>query len=226
LRIHREGYPFLLAFSLATAALFLVWSPLGWAGVVLTLWCGWFFRDPDRVAPNRPGALLSPADGVVCAIVSASPPPELGMSPEARIRVSVFLNIFDVHVNRVPADGTVTALHYRPGKFINASFDKASEDNERQAIALRLADGRDLAFVQIAGLIARRIKCDLAVGQSVRAGERFGIIRFGSRADVYLPFGFRPTVGVGERVSAGVSVIAEALPFPGAGMTSTPGERP
>jgi phosphatidylserine decarboxylase len=216
LRIHREGYPFLLAFGLATIALFLVWKPLGWAGLVLTLWCGWFFRDPDRLTPRRPGAVISPADGVVCAVVSASPPPELGMSADARIRISVFLNLFDVHVNRVPADGLITAMHYRAGKFLNASFDKASEDNERQAVAMKLADGRDLAFVQIAGLVARRIKCDLVVGQTVLAGERFGIIRFGSRADVYLPFGYRPTVGVGERVLGGVTVLADPLPFPGA----------
>ena len=214
MRIHREGRPFLLAFGLATVALFLIWQPLGWMGAVLTLWCAWFFRDPDRLTPRREGLIISPADGVVCAITSAAPPPELGMAPDARIRISVFLNLFDVHMNRVPADGTITALHYRPGKFLNASFDKASEDNERQAAALKLPNGRDLAFVQIAGLVARRIKCDLTVGQEVKAGDRFGIIRFGSRADVYLPFGYRPTVGVGERVLCGVTVLAEALPFP------------
>lgn len=220
MRIHREGYPFLLAFAVATAVLYFLWSPLGWIGLALTIWCGWFFRDPDRVGPGKPGAVLSPADGVVCAVTSAAPPAELGMSSDARIRISIFLNLFDVHVNRVPADGVVTAMHYRPGKFINASFDKASEDNERQSVALKLADGRDLAFIQIAGLVARRIKCDLAVDQTVRAGERFGIIRFGSRADVYLPFGYRPTVSEGQRVLGGVSIVAEALPFPGAGVAS------
>ena len=209
MRIHREGYPFLLAFALATLALFVVWSPLGWIGVVLTLWCVWFFRDPERLTPHRPGAIISAADGVVCSITSAAPPAELGMSPDARIRVSVFLNIFDVHVNRVPTDGVITALHYRPGKFINASFDKASEDNERQSAAMKLPDGRDLAFVQIAGLIARRIKCDLAVGQTVRAGERFGIIRFGSRTDLYLPHGVKPLVVVGQTMVGGETVIAE-----------------
>jgi phosphatidylserine decarboxylase len=211
-RIHREGYPFLAAFALATIVLFLVWQPLGWIGLVLTLWCGWFFRDPDRVTPRRPGIIISAADGVVSGINSAPPPAELGMSSEPRVRVSVFLNIFDVHVNRVPADGVITALHYRPGKFINASFDKASEDNERQSAAMRLPDGRDLAFIQIAGLIARRIKCNLTMGQAVQAGERFGIIRFGSRTDVYLPFGYRPMVAVGERVYGGVTVLAEILP--------------
>lgn len=220
MRIHREGYPFLLAFAVATAVLYFLWSPLGWIGLALTLWCGWFFRDPDRVSPDTPGALLSPADGVVCALASAAPPPELGMGSEARTRISVFLNLFDVHVNRVPADGVVIAMHYRPGKFINASFDKASEDNERQSVALRLPDGRDLAFIQIAGLVARRIKCDLAVDQTVRAGERFGIIRFGSRADVYLPFGYRATVKQGQRVVGGTSIIAKALPSPDAGVAS------
>jgi phosphatidylserine decarboxylase len=210
-RIHREGYPFIAAFALATIALFLVWRPLGWLGLVLTAWCVWFFRDPDRLTPRRPGAIISAADGVVCAIAPAAPPPELGMSSEPRTRVSVFLNIFDVHVNRVPADGVITALHYRPGKFINASFDKASEDNERQSAAMRLPDGRDLAFIQIAGLIARRIKCDLTVGQAVQAGERFGIIRFGSRTDVYLPFGYRPAVAVGERVYGGATMLAEPV---------------
>jgi phosphatidylserine decarboxylase len=214
LRIHREGYPFLLAFGLATVALYLVWHPLGWIGAAFTLWCGWFFRDPDRLTPRREGLIVSAADGVVCAITSAAPPPELGMASDARIRISVFLNLFDVHVNRVPADGTITALHYKPGKFLNASFDKASEENEQQAAALKLPNGRDLAFVQVAGLVARRIKCDLTVGQEVKAGDRFGIIRFGSRADIYLPFGYRPTVGVGERVMCGVTVLAEALPFP------------
>ena len=214
MRIHREGYPFLLAFGLAAIALYLVWHPLGWIGGVFTLWCGWFFRDPDRLTPRREGLIISAADGVVCAITSATPPPELGMAADARIRISVFLNLFDVHVNRVPADGTITALHYKPGKFLNASFDKASEENEQQAAALKLPNGRDLAFVQVAGLVARRIKCDLTVGQEVKAGDRFGIIRFGSRADIYLPFGYRPTVGVGERVMCGVTVLAEALPFP------------
>jgi phosphatidylserine decarboxylase len=224
LRIHREGFPFIIGFVLATVVLFLIWNPLGWLGVVVSLWCVWFFRDPDRVTPRRPGTLVSAADGVVCAIVSAPPPPELGLSPEPRVRVSVFLNIFDVHVNRVPADGTITALNYRPGKFINASFDKASEDNERMAIAMKLADGRDVAFVQIAGLIARRIKCDLIVGQTVTAGERFGIIRFGSRTDMYLPAGYSPTVTVGQRVFGGETVVADVEGLPGGG--ATVGARP
>jgi phosphatidylserine decarboxylase len=225
LRIHREGYPFIVGFALATVVLFLIWAPLGWIGLVVSLWCIWFFRDPDRVTPRRPGTLVSAADGVVCAIVSAPPPPELGLSPEPRIRISVFLNIFDVHVNRVPADGTITALNYRPGKFINASFDKASEDNERMAIAMRLTDGRDVAFVQIAGLIARRIKCYLKVGQTVTAGERFGIIRFGSRTDLYLPEGYHPTVTVGQRVFGGETIVADVAGLPGGGGASPEAHR-
>lgn len=216
MRIHREGYPFLLAFGLATLALFIVWKPLGWIALVLTAWCAWFFRDPDRLTPRREGAIISPADGVVCGITSAVPPSELGLGDDARIRVSVFLNLFDVHVNRVPADGVITAMHYTAGRFINASFEKASELNERQAVAMKLPDGRDMAFVQVAGLVARRIKCDLVVGQTVTAGERFGIIRFGSRADLYLPFGYQPLVGVGERVLCGVTILANPLPHPAA----------
>jgi phosphatidylserine decarboxylase len=215
LRIHREGYPFLLAFGLATLALFMVWKPLGWIALVFTAWCAWFFRDPDRLTPRREGAIISPADGVVCGVTSAVPPPELGLGDDARIRVSVFLNLFDVHVNRIPADGVITAMHYTKGRFINASFEKASELNEREAVAMKLPDGRDMAFVQVAGLVARRIKCDLTVGQQVTAGERFGIIRFGSRADLYLPFGYQPLVSVGERVLCGVTILANPLPFPG-----------
>jgi phosphatidylserine decarboxylase len=216
LRIHREGYPFLLAFGLATLALFFVWHPLGWIALVFTAWCAWFFRDPDRLTPRHSGAIISPADGVVCAVTSAAPPGELGLGEDARIRISVFLNLFDVHVNRIPADGTITAMHYTAGKFINASFEKASELNERQAVAMKLPDGRDMAFVQVAGLVARRIKCDLTVGQTVTAGKRFGIIRFGSRADLYLPFGYQPLVSVGERVLCGVTILANPLPHPAA----------
>jgi phosphatidylserine decarboxylase len=224
LRIHREGYPFLLAFGLATLVLFLLWHPLGWIALIFTAWCAWFFRDPDRLTPRREGAIISPADGVICGVTSAAPPLELGLGDAARIRVSVFLNLFDVHVNRVPTDGVITAMHYTAGKFLNASFEKASEENERQAVAMKLPDGRDMAFVQVAGLVARRIKCNLVVGQAVTAGERFGIIRFGSRADLYLPFGYQPLVSVGERVSCGITILANPLPHPSA--TPPAGETP
>lgn len=215
LPIHREGWPFIAAFVLGAAALSRVSRPLGWAGGALSVWCVWFFRDPERDTPPDPGLVVSPADGRVLPIVRAAPPAELGMGPEPRTKVSIFMNVFDVHVNRAPVDGRVVALAYRPGKFFNASFDKASEHNERMAAWIR-AEGPsgplDLAVVQIAGLVARRIKCDLREGQGVRRGERYGIIRFGSRLDVYLPEGVAPAVSEGERVTAGASVIAVTDP--------------
>jgi phosphatidylserine decarboxylase len=207
--IHRAGWPFIGLFAGATVVLGMVFQPLGAVGVVLTLWCIYFFRDPDRVTPDRDGLIISPADGVVQMIDNAAPPEELGMGSEPRRRVAVFMNVFDVHVNRMPADGTVAALRYRPGKFVNASLDKASEFNERQGVRLAMADGRDLAVVQIAGLIARRILCDIAEGQTVKAGQRFGMIRFGSRVDVYLPTGVEPLVVTGQRSIAGETVLAD-----------------
>ncbi len=211
--IHREGWPFIAAFAAVTAILFWWAGPFGWLGVVLTAWCAYFFRDPARVTPSREELIIAPADGVVLPLVDAAPPAELGMGEGKRTRISVFMNVFDVHVNRAPADGDVIATAYRPGKFINASFDKASEDNERMAARLRLpghGDGNDLAVVQIAGLVARRIKSELAEGQTVRAGDRYGIIRFGSRVDVYLPTGFTPMVIAGQRSVAGETVLADA----------------
>jgi len=207
--IHREGWPFIAAFLLATLFLAWLWQPLGWAGAVLTLWCVYFFRDPARVTPVGAGLVVSPADGIVQMIQPASPPPELGFGERPLMRVSIFMNVFNVHVNRVPVDGSVVALAYRPGKFLNAALDKASEMNERQSIHLRTSDGQDICLVQIAGLVARRIKCDLTVGQSLRSGERFGIIRFGSRVDVYLPDGVPPLVAVGQTMVAGETVLAE-----------------
>jgi len=208
--IHRAGWPFIAAFAAVTAVLgFAVAPALGWVGLIATAWCVYFFRDPDRVTPTRPGLLVSPADGRVVLIGPAVPPPELGMGDEARTRVSVFLNVFNVHVNRVPADGEVVRAEYHPGKFLNASLDKASEENERMAIRHRLPDGREIAYVQIAGLVARRILCDLKGGETVRAGQRFGIIRFGSRTDLYLPEGVNPLVVIGQTVLGGETVIAD-----------------
>lgn len=207
--INRAGWPFIAIFVVITVAAAAVAAPLGWAGVVLTAWCCYFFRDPDRVTPGRPGLIVSPADGHVSMIVDAVPPPELGMGDRTRPRVSIFLNVFDVHINRVPVDGVIEAAHYRPGKFVNASLDKASEDNERMAIRLRLGDGRDIAFVQIAGLVARRIVCRLKPQQVVRAGDRFGLIRFGSRTDIYLPPGTSPLVIVGQIAVGGETIIAD-----------------
>jgi len=207
--IHRAGWPFIAVFALCAAVLAYVSQPLGWLGALLTAWCVYFFRDPDRVTPTRDDLVISPADGVVQLIDQAAPPAELDMGVEARTRVCVFMNVFDVHVNRNPCGGTIAKLAYRPGKFLNASLDKASEDNERQSVRLTLRDGRDIAYVQIAGLVARRILCWAREGDAVRAGERFGMIRFGSRVDVYLPSGVTPLVAVGQRSIAGETVLAD-----------------
>ena len=181
---------------------------LAWLAGLFTLFCLYFFRDPERVPPGRPGVLLAPADGKVTSIAPAVPPPELGLGPGARWRVGIFLSVLDVHVNRVPADGIVTQIAYRHGAFVNASLDKASEENERNALAIRLTDGREIAVVQIAGLIARRIICDVREGDVVHAGARFGIIRFGSRTDLYLPEGIRPLVVEGQTMIGGETVVA------------------
>ena len=208
--IHREGWKFIAIFALVSLVLFYLSEPLGWIGVLATAWCAYFFRDPPRMVPTRSGLILSPADGMVQLIEPAVPPPELNMGSDPRPRISVFLNVFDVHVNRVPADGTVAKAVYRPGKFINAVLDKASTDNERMAVRLTLPDGKDIAVVQIAGLVARRIVCELEEGETVRAGERFGLIRFGSRCDVYLDVGMAPLVVVGQRAIGGETVLADA----------------
>ena len=207
--IHKEGWRFIPIFAVVALLLFLLWEPLGWIGVGLTVWCYYFFRDPDRVTPTRPGLFVSPADGIVSLIERAAPPPELGLGDDPRTRVSVFMNVFDCHVNRAPIAGRVRAIAYRPGKFLNASLDKASADNERNGLALELADGRAIAIVQIAGLVARRILCETTEGAMLGTGERFGMIRFGSRVDVYLPEGVAPLVAVGQGTIAGETVIAD-----------------
>jgi phosphatidylserine decarboxylase len=209
LRIHAAGWPFIVIGVVATVLLGWIWVPLGWLMAVVTCWVAYFFRDPERITPTRPGLVISPADGRVQMITMAAPPVELGMGDAPRPRISVFLNIFDVHVNRLPVDGTISAINYRPGKFLNAALDKASEDNERMSLRITMADGRELAAVQIAGLVARRIRCDVMVGQNVRAGARYGLIRFGSRVDVYLPEGSAPLVVVGQRAIAGETVLAD-----------------
>ena len=207
--IHPAGWPFIAIAAALTIFLSWLWPPLGWIGAALTGWTAYFFRDPHRVTPTRPGLVVSPADGVVQPILKAPPPAELGMGSEPLTRISIFLNVFDVHVNRIPADGEVVETHYRPGKFVNAALDKASEDNERMSVRLRLPDAREIAFVQIAGLVARRIICDLKSSQKVVAGARFGLIRFGSRCDVYLPDGVAPLVIAGQRAVAGETVLAD-----------------
>lgn len=207
--IHKAGWPLIGVFFAAAVVLGFLWEPLFWLGLVATAWCVYFFRDPPRTVPLRAGLVVSPADGRVQAVGSAVPPPELELGDQPLPRISIFLNIFDVHVNRVPVDGRVTAVDYRPGTFVNAALDKASEENERQAVRVETADGQALGFVQIAGLVARRIVCDLESGQMVRAGERYGLIRFGSRADIYLPEGVAPLVAVGQRAVAGETVLAD-----------------
>jgi len=211
---HRAGYPFILGGIVVAVLGLVVWVPLAWAGLVFALFCLYFFRDPERVAPPRTAVFLAPADGLVVSVDQAAPPAELGLGPALRPRVAIFLSVLDVHVNRVPMTGTITQIAYRAGKFLNAAEDKASDENERNALAMRLADGQEIAVVQIAGLIARRIVCDVKPGQFVTAGERFGIIRFGSRTDLYLPVGAKPLVAVGQRMIGGETVIAEVLPVP------------
>lgn len=213
-RIHHDGWRFVALFAACSALLAILWWPLAVPGLALTGWCLYFFRDPQRITPRRTGLLVSPADGLVQAILMAQPPPELDMTSTLKVRISIFMNVFNCHVNRVPADGIVLKTVYRPGRFVNASFDKASEGNERWAVRLLLPDGRNLAFVQIAGLVARRIRCDLQEGMTVQAGERFGLIRFGSRVDVYLPDGVTSLVSVGQTTIAGETVLADLAYFP------------
>jgi len=209
--IHPEGWRFIGIFALATAIGGFFWAPFLFIGGVLTAWCAYFFRNPDRITPTREGLVISPADGVVQMIEPAAPPPELEMGGAPLIRISIFMNVFNVHVNRAPVDGRIEKLAYRPGKFLNASLNKASEHNERQSVRMKLADGRDIAFVQIAGLVARRILIWVEEEQGLAAGERFGLIRFGSRVDVYLPDGVSPLVSVGQIAVAGETVIADLV---------------
>lgn len=207
--MHPEGRRFVAIFAAIAAVLLWIWQPLGWLGVGATVWCYYFFRDPKRSVPQAEGLIVSPADGVISLIERAVPPEELGMGPAALLRVSVFMNVFNCHVNRAPIAGRVAAIAYRPGKFFNASLDKASVDNERNSLCLEMPDGRQIAVVQIAGLVARRIVCFAVKGQGLRTGERFGLIRFGSRLDVYLPEGVAPLVALGQTMVAGESVLAD-----------------
>ena len=206
---HRAGYPFLLGgLMVLVLALFLA-AWLAWLAVAFILFSLYFFRDPERMPPSRGGLVLAPADGKVVSSAPAIPASELGLGAAPRWRVGIFLSALDVHVNRMPVDGTVTRIAYRHGKFLNASLDKASAFHERNARVVRLADGRELGVVQIAGLIARRIVCEVREGDAVTAGSRFGIIRFGSRTDLYLPEGVKPLVEEGQTMIGGETVIAE-----------------
>jgi phosphatidylserine decarboxylase len=206
--IHPEGYPFIGGFALLSLFLFWIWSPLGWIGCVITLWCVYFFRDPVRVTPLRDGLVIAPADGRVSLVASAVPPDDLGLGQRPLPRVSIFMSVFDCHVNRSPVSGRIERMVYRKGLFLNADLDKASEENERNAFLIA-AGSRNIGVVQIAGLIARRIVPFVSEGQTVTAGDRIGMIRFGSRVDVYLPEGATPLVSEGQTAIAGETVIAD-----------------
>lgn len=208
--VHPDGWPFVVAVGLFAAVLFLWWIPLAMFFGVLALWVVWFFRNPARSSSAAGTSVVAPADGKICFVGEAPLPPESGLAG-TRTKISIFMNVFDVHVNRVPANGTIARVHYVPGQFLNASFDKASEVNERQIVVMTTSTGQTMVFVQIAGLIARRIRCDLRANQTVARGERFGLIRFGSRVDVYLDKGQRSAVVLGQRTRAGETVIAESV---------------
>jgi phosphatidylserine decarboxylase len=203
-----EGYPFIGAFALVSLILFWLWSPLGWLGTLATIWCAYFFRDPPRVTPVRDGLVVAPADGRVSKVTSVVPPSDLGLGNKPLPRISIFMSVFDCHVNRSPVAGKIEKIVYHPGKFLNADLDKASLDNERNCLVIA-TPGVRVAVVQIAGLVARRIVCFVRTGQSVGAGERFGMIRFGSRLDVYLPEGTQPLVATGQTSIGGETILAD-----------------
>jgi len=208
--VHREGWRFVAIAAVITVILYwLGLDILGLLALVVTLWCAYFFRDPERVTPLRAALVISPADGRISAIETVVPPPELDLPREPVTRISVFMNVFDVHINRSPVDARIVHIAYVPGKFLSADLDKASADNERQALTLLLDDGRKLGVVQIAGLVARRIVKFVDDGDMLKAGERFGLIRFGSRVDVYLPQGAKAQVVIGQRSVAGETVFAD-----------------
>ncbi len=207
--MHREGIKFIIIFSVTSLILFFIYIPLGWVGIGLTIWCYYFFRDPKRTTPVRDGLLVSPADGVISLIEKTMPPPELDIEKEELTRISVFMNVFNCHVNRSPIAGKIMEINYRPGKFFNASLDKASVDNERNSLVLQIPDGRQIVVVQIAGLVARRIVSFVKPKQTLRIGQRFGLIRFGSRVDIYLPTGVQPLVCIGQIMVSGETVIAD-----------------
>jgi phosphatidylserine decarboxylase len=206
--IHPQGYPFIAGFAFVALVLFWLWQPLGWIGAMLAAWCAYFFRDPARVTPVREGLVIAPADGTVSRVALVQPPPELGLGARPLPRVSIFMSVFNCHVNRSPMSGRIAAVAYRPGKFVNADLDKASEDNERNGLTIEIATAR-IGVVQIAGLVARRIVCFVREGDHVSAGERFGLIRFGSRLDVYLPEDATPLVAEGQTAIAGETILAD-----------------
>ncbi|MEL6921021.1 MAG: phosphatidylserine decarboxylase [Pseudomonadota bacterium] len=205
--VHREGWPFVAVFFVVAVLIGLLWDPLFYVGLALTAWCAYFFRDPQRITPLSDDIIVSPADGVISAIGPAAPPQELGLGDGQRTRISVFMNVFSVHINRAPVRGTVKTVAYSPGKFLNADLDKASRENERNGIVIETGHG-DIGAVQVAGFVARRIVCWSKVGDALAAGERFGLIRFGSRLDLYLPEGATPQVHPGQTALAGETILA------------------
>jgi len=206
--VHREGWPFIGGFAVASLLLFFLWTPLGWLGVIATLWCAYFFRDPQRVTPVRDGIVVAPADGCVSRVAEAVPPKELGFGERPLPRVSIFMSVFDCHVNRSPVSGRLERIVYHHGAFVSADLDKASENNERNSLVIATEQGR-IGVVQIAGLVARRIVCFVGEGITLVAGQRIGMIRFGSRVDVYLPPDVRLLVAEGQTAVAGETVLAD-----------------
>jgi phosphatidylserine decarboxylase len=207
--IHPQGYPFIGGFALVALVLLWLWPPLGWLAVVATLWCAYFFRDPPRVTPAREGILVAPADGRVSRVTDAVPPKELELGARPLTRISIFMSVFNCHVNRSPLAGRIERIVYRAGAFVSADLDKASESNERNMLVIAAAGGARIGVIQIAGLVARRIVPFVREGEMVAAGQRIGMIRFGSRVDVYLPVGARALVGEGQTAIAGETVLAD-----------------
>ena len=220
--IHPQGYPFIGGFALAAIILFWLWPPLGWLATIATLWCAYFFRDPPRVTPAREGLVVAPADGRISRLANAVPPKELNLGERPVPRISIFMSVFDCHINRSPLAGRIERIVYRAGAFVSADLDKASESNERNAFVIATGSGTRIAVIQIAGLVARRIVPFVREGEAVGAGQRIGMIRFGSRVDVYLPEGTRPLVAEGQTAIAGETVLADLeLLEPGRTFTMT-----
>ena len=207
--VHNDGYRFLAIAAAVTLLLFLLWPPLAWLAAHITVFIAYFFRDPARVTPLREGLVIAPGDGRICAIERVRSPVELGLGDSERVRISIFLSLFDVHINRAPVAGRVTRSVYVPGSFLNAARDKSSEENERRATVIVTPSGAEIVVVQIAGVIARRIVTFIGEGDSVGVGQRFGLIRFGSRVDLYLPPGRAALVCVGQRAVGGETVLAD-----------------
>jgi phosphatidylserine decarboxylase len=207
--IHPQGYPFIGAFAVATVVLFWLWAPLGFLAAIATVWCIYFFRDPPRTTPVREGLIVAPADGRVSRIAQVEAPPELGFGTETFLRISIFMSVFDCHINRSPVAGRIERIVYRAGAFLSADLDKASEANERNAFVIEAHDGTRIPVVQIAGLVARRIVPFVREGETIVAGQRIGMIRFGSRVDVYLPAATVPLIGEGQSAIAGETVLAD-----------------